>query len=246
MNKLRIGIEIDEILRAKWLQFDRYYVQEFGEEGVPENQPYCFDFFKNYKWHDTEEISKELKEPEDMPEDINPIYYQTDDNGNAVADSFLFKKSETTILPAKDVYNRFMNKDYRFEIYANAPIMYKQMDLHISEFLFKYKDYADFTAFSVENTICISSTLFFLSRMSSKFRNYKFIDKATDIWKDIDIVITTNPELLELGAPWGKKIIKVVRPYNEQYNVGSMDVLQIKELTDNKNFEKIIKFKNNK
>lgn len=244
MNKIKIGIEIDEILRAKWLQFDRYYVQEFGEEGVPEKQPYCFNFFENYKWHDVEETNKILKEPEDIPNDINPIYYQTDNNGNSIADSFLFEKTESTNLSAKDVYNQFMNKDYRFEIYANAPIMYKQMDLHISEFLFKYKDHAEFTLFSVENTICISSTLFFLSRMSSKFRNYKFIDKSTDIWKDVDIVITSNPELLELGTPWSKKLIKVVRPYNEQYKVGSIDILQIKELIENKDFEKIIKYKN--
>ena len=51
MRKIKVGISIDEILRAKWLQFDRYYVQEFGEDGVPDN-PYVYDFFNNYKFND--------------------------------------------------------------------------------------------------------------------------------------------------------------------------------------------------
>lgn len=245
MSKIRVGIEIDEILRAKWLQFDRYYVQEFGEEGVPE-QPYCFDYFKNYQWKNTEEISKELKEPDIMPDDINPVHYQVDENGNSLADDFIFKKSEKKILNAKEIYNRFLFEDYRFEIYANAPIMYKQMDLHVSDFLLKYKDNVDFTVFSVENNITIPSTLFFLSRMSSKFRNYKFLESSIDIWKDVDVVITTNPEILNIGIPWGKKLIKLKRPYNENINVGNIEVLQLNDLNKNKEFEKIIKYKNNK
>ena len=78
-KKIRIGIDINEVLRARWLQFDRFYVQEFGEEGVPKEQPYVYDFFKNYQWKDTVEKIKELKEPEEMPDDINPIHFQTDE-----------------------------------------------------------------------------------------------------------------------------------------------------------------------
>ena len=35
MRKIKVGISIDEILRAKWLQFDRYYVQEFAKMVSP-------------------------------------------------------------------------------------------------------------------------------------------------------------------------------------------------------------------
>ena len=43
-----VGIDIDEILRAKWLQFDKYYVEEFGLDGVPKEQEYVYDFFNNF------------------------------------------------------------------------------------------------------------------------------------------------------------------------------------------------------
>ena len=56
-KKLKVGIDINEVFRAKWLQFDRFYTQEFGEEGIPE-QPYVYDFFKNYKFEDTVEFIK--------------------------------------------------------------------------------------------------------------------------------------------------------------------------------------------
>ena len=118
MRKIKVGISIDEILRAKWLQFDRYYVQEFGEDGVPDN-PYVYDFFNNYKFNDIVEKIKELKEPEDTPDDINPIYYEVDKKtGEAPADVFLFKKEQEVKLNAKEVYNRFMYEDFLFEIHG--------------------------------------------------------------------------------------------------------------------------------
>ena len=211
-KKLKVGIDINEVFRAKWLQFDRFYAQEFekGEEEIVPN--YCYDFFKNYEWNDTVEIIKELKEPDtDFPDDINPIHYQVDENGEADADAFLFKKTEELRLTAREVYNRFMYEDYVFEIHASAPIMYKGMDLHAKNFYLKYGEHSNFTLFSVENQFSIPSTLFFLSRMTSRFKNIKFIDKNLEMWDDIDVLITTDPEILTLGAPWGKKLIKLIR-----------------------------------
>jgi hypothetical protein len=243
MSKLRVGIDINEIFRAKWLQFDRFYAQEFGEEGIP-SQPYVYDFFKHYKWEDKVEIIKELKEPEDMPEDINPLDYQHDEKlGEAPADAFLFKAPQKIELTAKEVYNRFMYEDFVFEIHASAPIMYKQMDLHVNNFLLKYGDSVNFTLLSVENRFSIPSTLFFLSKMTARFKNIRFVDKATEMWDDIDVLITTDPELLQLGTPWGKKLIKFKRPYNENIKAGSLEALQIADLIDNSDFEKIIKYK---
>ena len=244
MSKIRVGIDINEILRAKWLQFDRFYVQEFGEDGVPKEQQYQYDFFKTYQWNETHEIQKELKEPEEMPEDINPLDYTLDEKGDAPADTFLFKKGEKLVLSPKEVYNRFMYEDYCFEIHASAPIMYKGMDLHVNNFYLKYGNTADFTLFSVENRFSIPPTLFFLSKMTCRFKNIRFIDEAHQMWNDIDVLITTDPEILKLGAPWGRKIIKLKRPYNENIEAGSIEVLQIADLIDNKDFEKIIKYKN--
>jgi len=244
MNKLKVGIVVDEILRAKWLQFDRFYAQEFGEEGIPKEQPYVYDFFNSYKWKDTEETIKEMREPEDTPKDINPLDYQVDEKGEAPADFMLFKKEEKVMISARQVYNRFMYEDFLFEIHGAAPKMYQQLDLDINNFLLKYGETADFMILSVENRFSIPPTLFFLSKISARFKEYKFVDKAVDMWKDVDVLITTDPEVLKIGAPWRKKLIKLTRPYNESIKKGSIEVLQIADLNGNKDFEKIIKYKN--
>lgn len=243
MTKLKVGIVVDEVLRAKWLQFDRFYAQEFGEDGIPEDQPYVYDFFNEYKWEDTVESTQELKEPEDMPDDINPVHYQVNENGEAEADSFLFKKEEKVELTARQVYNRFMYEDFLFEIHGSAPKLYPQLDLDVNNFLLKYADTVDFTVLSVENRFSIPPTLFFLSKISSRFKKYQFVDKAVDMWKEVDILITTDPEILKIGAPWGKKIVKLTRPYNENMGKPTLEVLQVNDLTHNKEFEKIIKYK---
>lgn len=243
MSKPRIGIDVNEVLRARWLQFDRFYVQEFGEESDYPTEPYVYDLFKGYPWKDKTEIIKELREPDETPDNISPIDYQLDENGEAPADFRLFKKSEKTLVTAKECYNRFMYVDYLFEIFGSATMMYKGMDLQVNNFLHKYDSTATFTVMSVEKMVSIPPTLFFLSKITSRFKNYRFVDKATDMWEDTDILITTDPEILQLGQPWGKKIIKLKRPYNVNINVGAMEVLQIADLIDNPEFEKIIKYK---
>ncbi|HPC09678.1 MAG TPA: hypothetical protein PLN85_01235 [archaeon] len=245
INKKNVGIDIDEILRAKWLQFDKYYVEEFGLDGVPKEQEYVYDFFNNYKFNDVEEIIKELKEPEDIPENISPLEYQLNDKNEAPADFLLFKKENKIKLTSKEVYNRFMYEDYLFEIHGSAPMMYRNMDVDVNKFYDKYCDTVNFTLFSVENRFSIPPTLFFLSKIKSRFENIRFVKKSIEMWNNIDILITTDPEILKLGTPWFKKLIKVKRPYNEKFNSYSMEILQIAELIENKDFEKIIKYKKN-
>jgi hypothetical protein len=245
MSKIRVGIDINEILRARWLQFDRYYVEEFGEEGVPKVQPYVYNFFENYKWNQVVEKIKELKEPEDTP-DINPIDYQTDKNGDAAADIFLFKEVEESVLSPKQVYNRFMFEDYVYEIHGSAPLMYRGIDKDVKDFYLKYGNDIEIVVLSVENFLTIPSTLFFLSKLTSRFKEYRFVDKSIDMWKHVDVLITTDPDILNLGTPWFKKLIKVKRPYNQEIKTNSLEVLHIKELIDNKEFEKIIKYKTKK
>lgn len=244
-KKLVVGIDVNEVLRAKWFQFDKYYIEEFGEEGTPKGNPYVDDTFNAYEFKDTIEVEKELKEPEDMPDDINPLDYQKDEKlGEAPADIFLFKAPVETKLTAKQVYNRFVNQDFLFEIHGAAPMMYRNMDVDVNKFLEQYQESVDFVVLSPENKFTIPPTLFFLSKISMRFKNYCFVDKATDMWKNVDILITSNSEIVKAGAPWGKKLIKIIRPFNESIKEGSIEVKQVADLIDNKKFEKIIKYKN--
>jgi hypothetical protein len=166
MSKIRVGIDINETLRAKFSQFHKYYIDEFGEDGVPEN-PYTFDYFNDYKFEDEIVIERELREPEDTP-DINPVYYKQDENGDTLADAFLFKKSEKKIIPAKEVYNTFMYQDFLFEIHGLANLIYRNADVDVNRFVDKYKNEIDVVFLSVENKLSVAPTLFFLSKIIIK------------------------------------------------------------------------------
>lgn len=241
-KKLKIGIDINEILRARWLQFDRFYDQEFGGENN-ESTKYEFDLFGKYPWKDTVEVDKELKEPGDMPENINPIDYLLNENGEAPADIFLFKKQTEIHLTAKEVYNRFMYQDYLFEIFGSAPMMYKDMDVHINKFQEKYKDTVDFIIVSKENQFSIPPTLFFLSKIRSRFSEYRFAETNEELLKGLDCIITTDPEILDRFKDCDNMIIKILRPYNENSWNGSITpVLHINDLNGNEEFEKLINY----
>lgn len=245
-KKLNVGIDINEVLRARWLQFDKFYVEEFGEEGVPEN-PYVYDFFKEYKWEDKVEEIKILNE--DLPNNINPMDYLVDKTGEAPIDYLAFK-TEKKEYKAKDVYDRFMFEDFVYEIHGSAPVLYRQLDLHVEKFYKKYMKYVDFTIVSKENWFTIPSTLFFLSKITSRFKNYKFVQSNEEMWDGIDILITTDPEILDGGTPEDKKVIKLLRPYNVNCQTGSIneEIHQINDLNGNEIFEKIIGYsiENNK
>jgi hypothetical protein len=239
-----VGIDVNEVLRAKWIQFDKYYIEEFGEGGAPKGNPYVYDYFNSYEFKDTVEVEKELKEPEDMPQNISPLDYQVDEKlGGSPADAFLFKAPVKSKLTAKEVYNRFVSQDFLFEIFGAAPMMYRNMDVEVNKFLEKYQDNVEFTVLSIENKFTIPPTMFFLSKISMRFRNYKFVDYASEMWQHVDVLITSDPAILSGKIPWFKKLIKITRPYNENIKAGSIEVKQVANLTDNKIFEKIIKYK---
>lgn len=238
MNKKVIGIDINEILRAFWMQFDRYYVDEFGEEGAPdEENAYVYDFFKHYKWEDIEEEQKFLNE--DLPEDINPLDYQLDENGESKID-FLAFKTETQKLTAREVYNRFMYQDFLFELFASAPKMYPHVDKDAEKFFMKYKDQFEVIIISKENWFSISPTLFFLSKLMPKFKMYFFGETNEEIWDKVDILVTTDPELL--NKPSRKKVIKLNRPYNENLE-SDYDTTNLVDLVEDEKFQKLIRYK---
>jgi len=243
MKKIKIGIDINEVLRARWIQFDKYFVEEFGEDNLPDTKDlYQYDLFEHYKWEDRVEEVKILNEK--LPENINPIDYQVDEKTGIAPVDYLAFKTEKKNLTAKESYNRFMYEDYLFEIHASAPAMYNQMDLHFEKFILKYGDTVEFVVLSQENWFSIPPTLFYLSKIMSRCKNYRFVDNKDEMWDDVDILITTDPEILDKGTPEGKRVIKLLRPYNVDSQDGSIkeEILQIHDLQDNLEFQKIINY----
>lgn len=216
-KKKVIGVDINEILRHRWVQMDKFYAEEFEEGMPPDDEAYVYDIWDKYKWEDTEEEIQLLKEEEDMP-DINAKHYQIDEKtGKSEADAFIFQEKEIVKHTAREVYNRFMYQDYCFEIFGTAPKMYKQVDLDFDQFYKKFKTQFEVIIVSKENVFSIPPTLFFLSRVTSRVKKYVFAESNEEIWDAVDYLITTDPELLE--APEGKGVVKLNRPYNEDIEV---------------------------
>lgn len=233
-----IGIDINEVLRSRSMQFDRYYAQEFGEEGCPSSDdPYKFDLRNDYVWEDGEETTKFLNE--ELPEDISPIDYTIDEEtGEAPVDSLAFK-SETKMITAEEKYKRFLYEDYLFEIHGSAPPMYKRLDKDLEKFCLQYKDQFEIKIVSKENWFSIPPTLFFLSKLMPRISQYFFAETNEEIWNSVDILITTDPELLD--RPTEKRVVKITRPYNEESD-SDFDEIQLVELVDNKDFQTLIGF----
>lgn len=229
-RKKIVGIEINEIIRNRFLMFDRYYHKEFGDEGIPENEQYVYDFFNTYKWEDTEETLSYLKD--DLPEDMSFTEYHKDDGDKKNADDFLFHKEKISI-SAKEKYNQFMYQDYCLEIFGNAPMMYPNLNLDIDKLVKKYPNY-EFILISDDNVFSIPPTFFFLSKNVIRLKKIIFLEKYKNIWKNVDIYITSNPDIIKKRTPLFKKIIPVLRPYNNNIIGNKKSIIQLKELLENK------------
>ena len=83
------------------------------------------------------------------------------------------------------------------------------------------------------------ATLFFLSKLSCKVNNIKFVRDYTHKWEYVDILITASPSTLN-SKPEDKVSIKVINTYNKKCN-SDYTIVDIKELLEDKNtLEKIL------
>jgi hypothetical protein len=238
-SKLRIGIDINEILRSRTLQFNRFYFDEFGEDGIPEeNDGYVYDLRK-YKFEGGIEVEKFLNE--ELPDDISPIDYAVDEEtGEAPVDSLAFKKEEKFV-SAEEKFNRFLYEDFLYEIFGSAPPMYRDVTLHLDKFVKKYGEDFEILIISKENYFSIPPTLFFLSKIMTRVKNFKFVSTNEEVWENVDVLLTTDPELLE-NVPTNKKVVRFIRPYNVDIKA-KFTVEQIDGLVDNPEFDKLINYK---
>lgn len=233
MKKI-LAIDIDEVIRSKWLQFDRFYAQEFDEEGI--KQPFdTYDLRNHYKFETTTEPINYLNP--DLPDDISPTEYMIDKDGNAPVDFMAFRKRDET-LTADQMFNKFLYSDFLVEIFGSAPMLYKGLDLNLREFKLAYENDVEIMLFSAEKNDSISPTLFFLSKLRPIIRNFYFPENATDIWNVADIVITTDPSIINSKVD-NKKVIVLDRPHNIGLT-GDLNALNVQDLLNNENFKQLI------
>lgn len=118
-------------------------------------------------------------------------------------------------------YNKFKYEDYSFEIYGRAEAMDRMLpadfNLWTQNTMRNFDDdiLPEIIIFSpFEMNLSIQSTLSFLARFGIRVRQIEFPLDSVKMWDKCDIMITTNPHLLE-AKPEDKISIKIKAPYNK-------------------------------
>ena len=108
----------------------------------------------------------------------------------------------------------------------------------VNELYKKYRDKYTITIFSNEVEKSKPATLMFLARMGILIDNIKFypLENFTSVWDDADIVISSNPEILNNKVK-NKKSIKVIDKYNEDVT-SDITIKSIKDIVENEYFER--------
>ena len=109
---------------------------------------------------------------------------------------------------------------------------------HFNAFLMEIKDDEEHEIEIVSREIdkSIPSTYFFLSKTSCRADKIRFVQKYSDKWDGLDVLITACPQALE-AKPVGKISIKVRSSYNQDvaadYEIDSiLDFIKDSELRD--------------
>ena len=128
------------------------------------------------------------------------------------------------VLPFKTerAYEKFTYEDFVYEVFAKNPTMSSSLSVELNEWFEKIVRNIDtdepieiIIVSTMEYGLSIQCTLFFLSKIGCRFREYYFPSDSTTIWDKCDVLITANPSLLN-NKPDNKKSIKIKTDYNEE------------------------------
>jgi hypothetical protein len=132
--------------------------------------------------------------------------------------------------------NRFLYLEAPLEIFGHADQMSDGLMNHFNNFLTEIEDEGEHEIILISREVekSIPSTFFFLSKTGCRIKNIKFVLNYDEKWDDVDVLITANPQTLEL-KPSGKISIKVKSSYNKDvvsdYEIDSiLDFINNEEL----------------
>jgi hypothetical protein len=220
-RKKIIGIDINEVLRAYLYAIENSYMKEFGDNAIITKPINTTNLLNHYKFEDK----------------IRKVTYLLDDENGWISNEAKFDEVQELI--TKDLALKFfLFEDYTFEVFSSTGKIYTNVFVHLNELYRDYRDDFEFVILAKENNLTIPFTLFFLSKNSTKLRNYKFVSTNKEIWDNCDIYITTYPETLDI-IPKGKKSIKVKMPYNVN-SKSNFEISKLEELKDGKILNKLL------
>jgi len=222
----KIGIEINGVLRDTISKFTELYEKHLVDIHLNESTDKTYEIeFSG----DTDEV--------------------IEFNENVVVNNFVYKiLSPVTSLdlgshfsfPSKDELYSFMYEEYTMELFGHAPSTEMLTFNILNDIYYNLRDTYDLMIVSDEIGRSKPSSLFFLSKFGCLLEKVFFYSEVTknNMWNDVDILLTSNPDLL-LNKPDNKIVIKFVTDYNKHiksdYEILSLSDLEltIKKIEEN-------------
>ena len=213
---MRIGIDVNGVLRDTILKFDQLYTKHLieKEQDVFLGQTFELDMSGNTELIESKESNFEYT-----------------------------KLSEVTSLDFKKHYSfkndeelfGFMYEEYSMELFGHAPSSEMTTFNILNDLYFELREKNDLIIVSSEIGKSKPSTLFFLSKFGCLLERVFFFSEVTkkSMWNEIDILLTADPTLL-LEVPDGKIVVK----YKTSYNKHLSSELEIESLSE---FNEILK-----
>lgn len=207
----RVGIELNGVLRDTITKFTQLYEKHLiDSEEVISDKTYDIDMSGN-----TEiiEVGDDFKYG--VLSEVNSLELNK---------HFSFKSQEE--------YFEFMYEDYTMELFGHAPSSEYSTFNDLNELYLDMRDEVNLSIVSDEIGKSKPASLFFLSKFGCLLEKVHFYSNITlyDMWENVDILVTSNPELL-INPPEGKTVIKFETIYNVDVE-NSHTIKTIKELKE--------------
>ena len=208
---MRIGIDVNGVLRDTIGKFDQLYTKHLIEKDEDEltNQIYELDSSGNTKLIEVK---------------VDPFEYHkiSDVTTLKLDDHYSFRSQE-------ELFN-FMYEEYAMELFGHAPSSEMTTFNILNDFYLENRDNSEILIVSGEIGKSKPSTLFFLSKFGCLLEKVIFYSEITknQMWEQVDILLTANPSLL-LERNENKIVIKFKTTYNENidsdYEIQSLSEL---------------------
>ena len=142
---------------------------------------------------------------------------------------------------SKKLKNQFIYEDYPYEIFGCANPMDEFLPSRINTWLYNITNIEEedinIVYYSMyEDALTIQSTFFFLSKIGTRVRKVFFPRSKEEVWKECDMVVTSNSELFD-DKPEDKKIILINNKLNEDKKDASyLNYDSLSDLIEDNNF----------
>ena len=194
---MKIGIEINGVLRDTIGKFTQLYEKHMIEEKDSDSKTFDIDMSGN-----TEELVSAEEFEYKILSDVTSL---------DLMEHFRFNDEN-------ELYS-YMYEDFVMQIFGHAGSTETFTFNDLNDIYIKYRDTDELLIISDEIGKSKPSSLFFLSKFGCLLEKIKFYSNSTlnSVWDEVDVLLTSNPNLM-VNIPKDKTVVKYKTNYNKDIN----------------------------